>query len=118
MLFRGPDDISSLVLHRGVRVILEDAGFDQLIVGCANPDEVASRLTDADPAARPASGWTGQDVHSGRRRAGRFLGYWLYLAVILAVMVAVVLLRHGGTLQLAIVIGVGLVIVLLRVIQR
>ncbi|MGH3201278.1 MAG: hypothetical protein ACRDP5_04365 [Streptosporangiaceae bacterium] len=33
--------------HRGVRVNLEGAVFDQLIVGCANPEEVAGRLTAA-----------------------------------------------------------------------
>jgi hypothetical protein len=104
--------------HRGVRVTLEDASFDQLIVGCGNPEEVASRLTEAVPVTPPASGWTGQEVHSGRRRAGRFPGYWLYLAVILAVMVALVLLVHGGALQLAIVIGVCLATVLLRVVRR
>jgi hypothetical protein len=97
--------------HRGVRVTLEDASFDQLIVGCANPEEVAGRLTDAVPVTPPASG-------PRRRRAGRFLGYWLYLTVILAVTVALVLLLHGGTPQLVIVIGVGLAVVLLRVVQR
>jgi hypothetical protein len=30
--------------RRGVRVNLEKASFDQLIVGCGNPEEVADRL--------------------------------------------------------------------------
>jgi hypothetical protein len=104
--------------RQGVRVTLEDAGFDQLVVGSGNPYEVAGRLTDAVGATPPASGPAGQEPHSGRGHAGRFLGSWLYLAVILAGMVALVLLLHEGTLRLAIVIGVVLVIVLLRFVRR
>jgi hypothetical protein len=103
--------------RRGVRVTLQDARFDQLVVGCGHPDEVASRLTDAVQVRPLAPGPAGQ-AHSGRGRAGRFLGSWLYLAVILAVAVALVLLLHEGTLRLAIVIGVVLAIVLLRIVRR
>ena len=30
--------------HRGVRIVLEGTDFDELLVGCANPETVASQI--------------------------------------------------------------------------
>jgi hypothetical protein len=35
---------------RGVKVMLDGANFDELLVGCDDPEEVARRLAPADPA--------------------------------------------------------------------
>jgi len=98
--------------HRGVRVTLEGAGFDQLIVGCVDPGEVASRLAGAVLVTPQVSG---QGPHSGRGRG--FLGFLLYLVVFPAVAVALVLLLHDGTLNLAIVIVAILAIIVLRLLR-
>jgi hypothetical protein len=31
--------------HRGVRVLLENAGYDEFIIGCPDPESVAAQLT-------------------------------------------------------------------------
>ena len=98
--------------HRGVRVTLKDASFDQLIVGCGDPEEVASRLAGAIPATPQGSG---QRRYSGRGRG--LLGSVLYRAVFPAVAVALVLLLHDGMLNLAIVIVAILAIIVLRVLR-
>jgi len=36
--------------HRGVRVVLEDAPWDEWIVGCADPEAVAATVRSADPS--------------------------------------------------------------------
>ena len=56
--FRSDGAKTFAVVHhstpRGVRVRLEGANFDELLVGCDDPEAVASRLGAAGPSS---SGW-------------------------------------------------------------
>jgi hypothetical protein len=52
--FRSEDAKIFAVVHhstpRGVRVRLDGTNFDQLLIGCADPEEVARRLAGTEPS--------------------------------------------------------------------